>query len=176
MRQAAKTAGFACNYGAGEEKIADKFEGDGIEVPNGNYRGAARSMLQALNKAFPIFFDWKKKVLYEAMKTGVVRTPIWGRKRYVGHAPDATVVGNHPIQGGAADVMNTKLPRLVEAVPSEALLVAQVYDQCIFETPDRLVDEVKGICKEIAESPIEIGGELRVLPVDVSVGERWSDL
>lgn len=86
------------------------------------------------------------------------------------------VTGNTPIQGGAADVMNITLPRIVDAVPSEAKLVAQIHDAAMFDVPEHKADEVVSVIREIAESPFEIRGRQVSFPIDIAVGARWSEV
>lgn len=86
------------------------------------------------------------------------------------------ITGNSPIQGGAADVVNIKLPAIEDELPSDSFFVAQVHDQGIIECPRWRANRIAKLCKEIAEEPVEVEGRDVVFPADVDVGPRWSEL
>jgi DNA polymerase I-like protein with 3'-5' exonuclease and polymerase domains len=94
----------------------------------------------------------------------------------MGHSPSTTENSNFPIQSGAADIFNTRLPELARKLPSQAKLVAHVYDAGYIETPKEFVNEVSDLIMSTFEAPIEFCGQLRSFPVEVHVGERWSDV
>ena len=73
-------------------------------------------------------------------------------------------------------MMNMKLAPLVDALPPDVPLIAQIHDAGIFDVPLRRVDEVKQIIREVMEAPIEVNGRKVVFPIDLKVGERWSEL
>lgn len=99
------------------------------------------------------------------------------------------ITGNSPIQGGIASLMNARLPVIKRRLPPGAHVVAQIHDAGIMEVPDRYVQRVRKLVKRVWDEPVTIpangwGSSLRVedgarqfvMPIDLKVGERWSDL
>ena len=89
-----------------------------------------------------------------------------------------------PIQSGIADVMNTRLLEMQDALRRPAprvRLVAQVHDAAIFDTPKgdaALVDAliVKTWAEPIRIKPSIVCREARefLLPAEIKEGRRWS--
>jgi hypothetical protein len=46
----------------------------------------------------------------------------------------------------------------------------------MFEAPLKRVDETKAIIEEVLARPIEVKSRKVVFPIDLKVGERWSEL
>lgn len=172
LRSMAKQSGFAINYGAEAETVFMKLKAMGFNVT----LAQVAAMLKQIKLKFKIFYQWQTSQLVQVMKCGYVESPLWHRKRHVGHSPKATEVNNFPIQAGAADIMNTCMPELVARVPKSALIVGQVYDSCIFDVPVKDAEDTAAVLQEVAEAPIEMGGRLVSFPTDIHIAERWSDL
>ncbi len=121
-------------------------------------------------------------------KHGYYRCPISGRISWLGWHSGYPDIANRPIQKGIASIMNMRLPRIVQALPSGASAVAQIHDAAILEVPVKRVDSVKAMIKCTWEEPViipangygsstrvEDGARHFVLPIDLKEGERWSD-
>lgn len=119
---------------------------------------------------------------------GYMRCALSGRISWLGWHAGISDVANRPIQGGIASLMNVRLPKIRRALPSGARVVAQIHDAAIMEVPDRHVESVQTLVKRTWAAPVTIpsngwGSSLRVedgarqfvMPIDLKVGERWSD-
>lgn len=172
LRDIAKQSGFAIAYKAGADTVYARILASGKMVT----LEQVEKMLRVMQTEFSAYYDFQDEEFEKVMASGYVFTPISRRRRFVGREPKPTKVANFPIQGGAADIMNTKLPQIVARLPKDVHLVAQVHDAAYFDTPMRYVDEVKALITEIAEAPVEMNGRSAVFPIDLKVGERWSEL
>lgn len=172
FRNLAKQSGFAIAYMAGADTVYKRILAAGIPVT----LLQTERMLAKMRKTFRQYYAFQEQLLLNTIKTGYVRIPISGRKRWLGHTPKAPECANTPIQGGAAGLMNMRLPQMVARLPRGAHLVAQVHDAGYFDVPARHADSVAAMLKEVAEEPLEINGRKAVFPIDVKIGERWSDL
>lgn len=172
LRTLAKSAIFAVCYMAEAETVYDTITSSGVETT----LRRVQAMLMSLKRRFRHYYMWQDDNLLNAVKTSVVTTPINGRVRWVGHAPSPTEVANFPIQGGAADVMNAELwalrQRLRDAAPS-ARFVAHVYDSVLIEVLEREHQRVIDVVKDVSLAPISLNGRNPVLPIDLSVSDRW---
>lgn len=121
-------------------------------------------------------------------KHGYLRDALSGRISWLGWHAGFPDVANRPIQGGIASLMNVRLPKIVRALPAGGRGVAQIHDAAILEVPNRHVDRVKAIVKKTWDEPVVVpvdgyGTSLRledgarsfVMPIDLKVGQRWSD-
>ena len=177
-RTLAKSAGFAVCYMAEAETVWARI----IATPEGAHvkLAAVQAMLRKLRAGFAGYFGWQRTRWLDAVRTGYTTSPILGRARWLGHDPPPTECANFPIQGGAADVMNLRLPLIVQALRERSprtRIVAQVHDSGVFETPVGEESCVTDTCREIFEAPIDIGSSGAMLtasfPIDVEVSERW---
>jgi DNA polymerase I-like protein with 3'-5' exonuclease and polymerase domains len=187
LRQLAKSAGFAVCYMAEATTVFARIVAEGkvaISLPQ------VEAMLQKLRRGFKGYFAWQEAMLKEAIRTGYAREWVTGRRRWVGHDPSPAECANHPIQGGAAGILNTRLPIIAARVAQEcggggggsvarsnlvAQLVASVYDSGVFEVPESKAEQCVAICREVFEAPVRLqssGLEGR-FPIDVKIGPRW---
>lgn len=171
MRDLAKQSGFAVAYMASAVTVHARIIASGQMIS----LRQVEEMLKKIKRAFAIYYQWQAKSLADTARRGYVTSPIMGRVRWMGHAPSMTETANFPIQSGAADVFNTRLPLLARKLPQGAQLVAHVYDAGYVECPKELASAVSELAVETFEAPIEIGGRMVKLPLDVHVGERWSE-
>jgi DNA polymerase I-like protein with 3'-5' exonuclease and polymerase domains len=99
-----------------------------------------------------------------------------GRIRYFGHYPKATEISNFPVQSALADIVNSRMVAVQRSRYGRLVaLVAQIHDACIYEVPEALVDEFKAFIAELWSEPVRLLGGPLVLPIDLKVGDRWSD-
>lgn len=172
LRDIAKQSGFAIAYMAGASTVYMRILATGKAIT----LQQVEKMLRTLRLRFSRYYEFQEEKLLETVRTGHIQIPISGRIRYVGHAPEAAEVANTPIQGGAAGLMNLKLPQIADLLPRGVRLVAQIHDAAIFETPLRHVPDALAIIKETAELPVEIGGRMATFPVELQQGDKWSEL
>ncbi len=179
LRTLAKSAGFAVCYMANAETVYARIVADGKGDLLQHGIRSVEAMLQKLRKGFAQYFAWQAERLGKAIKTGYTDEPITGRRRWLGHDPSPTECANHPIQGGAAGLMNLRLPAIVDAMRAaipRARLVAQVHDSGVFEVPEAQADKAAEVMREVFEAPILLrsSGQLATFPIDIKKGTRWS--
>lgn len=176
LRTLAKSAGFAVCYMAEAQTVYARIIADGVDVQ----LRQVEAMLKRLRRGFRGYFRWQDKRLLECVRTGYATSPLLGRRRWLSHDPSPTECANFPIQGGAADLMNLRLPMIVEALRKRSprsRIVAQVHDSGVFEVPENEVGIFEEVSREIFEAPVEIDSSgiplTASFPIDLEVGERW---
>lgn len=177
LRTLAKTSGFAVCYLAVAETVYARLLADGVLVR----LQEVEAMLSRLRRGFRGYFRWQDRRLAACIASGYTDEPVTGRSRWLGHVPAPPECANHPIQGGAAGLMNLKLLAIDARIRKECpgvLPVAQVHDSCVFECARGQVERVSQICKDAFAEPIEISSSGRVyrptFPIELEMGERWS--
>lgn len=133
-----------------------------------------RVFLRKLNAKWPELIKHNQSLIRETGSQGHYCLPISGRIfRYLnGRVP--TQVVNYPIQGTAADIANIAMRKVHARLPDALRL--QVHDFLGLEVPRKHEKKARRILQECMEEPVELLGIERSFPVDVSSGERWSDL
>ena len=119
----------------------------------------------------------------DARTSGFTET-IMGRRRYL---PELTsgnfrerqagerMALNAPIQGSAADIIKKamiELDRRLEAGGDETLMLLQVHDELVLETPEGAADATAALVREVMEGVVELAVPLRV---DVGTGSSLGD-
>lgn len=171
-----KNFSFAVAYLAEAETVFARIIAQGGTVK----LRAVEAAIRKLRSAFRHYFEWQSKQLLLCIKRGYVESPILGRRRWLGHDPQATEAANFPIQSGAADVMNDRLPLICDRITQESPLsglVAQVHDSGNFEVLEKDVDKCEAIIRDVMaiEVAIASSGELlsMIMPIDVERSVRW---
>jgi DNA polymerase-1 len=176
IRDMSKNFGFAVAYLAEAETVYARIIAQGGTVK----LRAVEAAIRKLRSAFHHYFQWQADRLLLCIRLGYVESPILGRRRWLGHDPLATEAANFPIQSGAADVMNERLPLICDRITQESPmsgLVAQVHDSGNFEVRERDMDRCEAIIRDVMANEIAIassGEVLRlVMPIDVERSVRW---
>ena len=171
LRTCAKTSGFAVAYLAEAATVFARLIADGLNVT----LREVEQMLRRMRREFHAYYEWQERRLYQCIKYGWVDEPVSGRRRWLGHAPEATACANFPIQGGAAAIMNLRVPEVVSALRARrvtARLVAQVHDSCAFECRKDDAPEVSDICRTAMQRAIRVGDRDAEFPIDLKVSSR----
>lgn len=176
LRTMAKSSGFAVCYLAEAETVFSRLIAQGVDVK----LRAVEAMIRKLRTAFARYYAWQGERLLVCIKRGWTDSPILGRRRWLGHDPVPPECANFPIQSGAADIMNERLPlicaRLVDVSPRSGL-VAQVHDSGNFEVCEKDADATIAIIRDVMAKPCKIassGDTLEmIIPIDVEVSQRW---
>jgi uracil-DNA glycosylase family 4 len=186
FRDVAKNAGFGVTYLAETQTVFEFLRSKGFDV---QYRDVA-VMMDRMHEAYAGYFHYVQRNVRAVEKSGFMRSLLTGRIRWLGwHAPP-TEVANFPIQSMIADLMNERLPKIEQKLPSSTLTVAQVHDAALFDTLERHVEHVKTIISDVWAVPIIVpaggvhGGSLEleegarsfVMPIELKCKDRWSDL
>ena len=176
LRTLAKTSGFAVCYFAEAETVYARLVADGMAIK----LRQVEAMVNRLHRSFSTYFRWQQDRHRDSIRTGYLYTPILGRRRWVGHDCSPTDMNYH-IQGGAADVMNLTLPRIVERLRGaspKTRLVAQVHDSAVFEAPADEAERVRDVCIAVNAEPFTITSSGKALearfPIDIEITDRWS--
>lgn len=172
FRDIAKNLGFAISYYADSPTVFANLRANGFDVS----LKAVESILDKLHNVYRTYYRYIESNLRAVQKCGYMRTAILGRIRWLGWYPKITDVANFPVQSCIADVMNLRTIEAARRLPRQARLVAQVHDACIYDVPNRLVPEVRKTIAEIWAPGILLAGGEMTLPIDLKVGQRWSEL
>ena len=186
FRDVAKNAGFGVTYLAEAQTVFAFLRMKGFDVRFAD----VVAMMERMREAYAGYFRYVADNVKFVAANGHMRSLLAGRVRWLGwHAPP-TEVANFPIQSMIADLMNERLPAIAAALPAGCQVVAQIHDAAIIETPNRFVPQVEALVRDTWTRPVVVpaggryGGSLRieegarsfVMPIDLKVKERWSDL
>lgn len=83
---------------------------------------------------------------------------------------------NMPIQGSAADIINTAMIRLHRELKSrkfKARMTLQVHDELVLEVPENEIDAVKTLVVDVMESAYPLDPALKA---NAEVGKNWLDM
>ncbi|MCY4586092.1 MAG: DNA polymerase I [Bryobacterales bacterium] len=174
-RRRAKAVNFGIVYGLSPFGLSKQ-----LGIPQSESR-------QYINAYFERYAGVKKFMdgaIDEARRTGHTRT-LLGRLRPIpdldsrnpaarGFAERTAI--NSPIQGSAADLIKLamiRVDRRLREAGSQALMLLQVHDELLFESPENEVAELAAIVKQEMEGAYK----LRVpLLADVKTGDNWRDM
>ncbi|HXM79317.1 MAG TPA: DNA polymerase I [Thermoanaerobaculia bacterium] len=172
MRFAAKRINFALLYGMAPFTLGKEL---GVSTSE------AKSYVDSYFAQFPRVRACLDGILEEARRTREVTT-MFGRVRPIPEiaASNPNVRGNAermalnaPFQGAAADIIKIAMIRLDRALEEKGLasrLVLQVHDELVLESPDREVEPLTALLREVMEG----AASLRVrLAVEVGAGRDW---
>lgn len=178
-RRAAKIFMFGgISYGGSDQEIHEKISMEVPELPltRRDYI-AARLRWMA---AHPAYASWASRVRSEVHLTRTSKTFMNRVRTLHGDSKDIEKEAlNTPIQGGAAHIINLAMIRIhtrKQTSGLQAKLLVQVHDQLIYEVPNAELPLMSAIVREEMERPLEMHGQMRRFPVDISVGSSWGDL
>ena len=83
---------------------------------------------------------------------------------------------NMPIQGSAADIINTAMIRLhdeLQARKLKAMMTLQVHDELVLEVPEDEIDTVKSLVVDVMEAAYPLDPALKA---NAEVGKNWRDM
>jgi len=172
MRDQAKTINFATLYGQGAFSL-----GRQLGIP----QGEAKRFIDQYFERFSGVRTFLDEQVSLAKERGYVET-LAGRRRYVPElasrnwnirAHGERIARNTPIQGTAADVIKKAMIEVQQALDeagSEAMMLLQVHDELVLETPAAELEAVR----DMVVSHMENATALEVpLVVDTGAGESW---
>ena len=175
-RADAKTIGFGLIYGMGPALLASNL---------GCSKEEAIEKSKQFMEKYAAIEQFTKEAVDEAYDYGYAFT-ILGRRR---NLPDILSPRNNermsaerqavntPIQGSAADVVKMAQLLCFNAHMQrkyDCLMLLQVHDELVFETPDEHVEEVKEEIKDWMEHPFFEDLDVP-LAVDINSGKSWAD-
>ncbi len=175
MRRLAKVMNFGIIYGLSAHGMTMQ-----TDIP---YEESAAFIESYLGK-YPGIRDYVEKTKQEARDKGYVET-LSGRRRYlpeINHsnfqsrqAAERMAI-NMPVQGTAADVIKIAMVNIHKRMHDDgvrSLMMLQVHDELIFETPPEEMESMKAMLLELMPAAMELVVPLKV---DLKVGPNWGAL
>jgi DNA polymerase-1 len=174
MRRKAKAVNFGIIYGISAFSLAQDI---------GVSHGEAKRYIEGYFARYPRVQEFISRTIDEAKTRGYVTT-LLGRRRFIpelssSSAPvrnfgERTAV-NTPIQGTAADLIKLAMLHIRERIHKESLksiMILQVHDELLFETPDTEIERMKTLVKEEMEGVLKLEVPVKV---DIGVGKNWDE-
>jgi len=174
QRRRAKTINFGIIYGMGALRLARS-----LDIPT----KTAQAYITQYFARYGGIESYMDGVRMEARARGYVTT-LQGRRRYVPDlqskntqlaAAAERMAVNTPIQGTAADLIKMAMVSIDQRLTQEKLrtrMLLQVHDELLFEVPEKEVERVKKLVRELMEGVMS----LRVpLQVDLGTGKNWAE-
>ncbi len=174
MRRRAKVINFGLLYGMEAYGLAQRLEIG---------RDEAQEQMDAYFDQFPGVRDFMSGIVADARNAGYTET-ILGRRRYLPELTSGNVrerqagermALNAPIQGSAADIIKKAMIELdsqLEAGGDATLMLLQVHDELVLETPADAAETTAALVREVMESVVDLAVPLRV---DVGMGASLGD-
>ncbi|KAJ3340685.1 hypothetical protein HDU93_006542 [Gonapodya sp. JEL0774] len=186
-RKQAKTVTYGVMYGIGPSNLAEQL---GSTVPE------AERFIVGMKNRFPGFQRFVEQTIKNCEERGWVQT-VLGRRRWLpaihshnigerSHAQRQAV--NTTVQGSAADLVKVAMIKVAEqfrirygcwfevddvnVTPARQVphLVLQIHDELLFEVPESILEEVKGIVAHCMSTAITLSVPL---PVNISAAKSW---
>jgi DNA polymerase-1 len=177
-RRRAKAINFGIIYG-----ISAFGLGNQLGVP----QSEAAEFIKRYFQRFPGIRDYMERMKQFAREHGYVET-IFGRRVHITGIKDSNAARrsfseraaiNAPLQGSAADIIKRAMKRIPPALAAAGLktrMLLQVHDELVFEAPDREVDAVKKLAKDVMESACAPVLSLSVpLVVETGAAGNWEE-
>ncbi|MBI5199651.1 MAG: DNA polymerase I [Nitrospirae bacterium] len=174
MRRQAKTVNFGIIYG---------MSSYGLSVELGIPPGQAKEIIDRYfetHRGVKVFIE---RNLKEAEAKGYVTT-ILCRQRHIpelmSQNSNVRQLGerlaiNTPIQGSAADLIKlamVNISKKFHRMNSDAMMILQIHDELVFESPEEEIEQIKKVVKEEMEGVIEFSVPIKV---DIGVGRNWAE-
>lgn len=175
LRSIAKQCSFAINYGSGEATIMQTLHKQGYTKVT---LKQVRQLLFTLQREFKGHFKFVERNYKEACRTGHMRSPLWGRIRWIGWTPELSLCMNTPVQSVVADFVNERMLEMREKMPRGCQLIFQGHDSGCYECeegePERQMEE---LIRRTFEKPVRLNnGRELVLTIDLKKGKRLSEV
>lgn len=174
-RQMAKAINFGLLFGLGAKKFSHYAKKSyGVEVTEKE----AFEAVETFRETYAGYREWQLQQANNAEMTKRCTTPMGKLRRL----PDESTFGNsmnHPVQGGAAEVMLSALYELSEVLKDypQIKIIGTVHDEILLECPE----EDKFIAGKLLEQAMYVG-YLKVFPngitrdlVEAGAGKSWAD-
>ncbi|HEV8717599.1 MAG TPA: DNA polymerase I, partial [Candidatus Binatia bacterium] len=174
QRRQAKTINFGIIYGMGALRLARS-----LDIPT----KTAQAYITQYFSRYGGIKSYMEGILVEARTRGYVTT-LQGRRRYVPDlqskntqlaAAAERMAVNTPIQGTAADLIKMAMVAIDRRLTREKLhtrMLLQVHDELLFEVPEKEVDQVKRLVRELMEGVMSLQVPLQV---DLGTGKNWAE-
>ena len=175
MRRIAKIMNFGVLYG---------LSAFGISQQTGLAPDEGKQFIEAYFGKYPGIRSYVDSVKAQVRESGYVET-LLGRRRYIHEirssnhnvrAAGERMAINMPIQGTAADIIKIAMVRIQErmdALKLRSMMIIQVHDELIFETPQEELVQMKAVVMELMPSAMTLA---MPLDVELKTGPTWGDM
>lgn len=179
-RQVVGKTVHALNYDVGPYTLAEQINKRGLETGVWVTRKFTKDLKAKYLDIYKQVTAWQDRQWQQVKNTKVLTNHLGRRRIFLGptkggfaHMTRGEAIAFVP-QSDVPDMLNIAMQRLSKEPWCELLL--QVHDAVLGQIP---VEGFKENCKRIQELmnvPLEIRGRTCTVPVDVKIGQRWSDL
>src|SRR3990167_5228574 len=174
-RRIAKMVNFGIMYGISPFGLSRQLKID---------RDVAKQIIDKYFEEFSGVKIWLEKTLSDAYAKGYVET-LGGFRRYlielkqgnfrVRAAGERQAI-NAPVQGTAADIIKAAMMTIsnkLQVTGYKTKMILQVHDELVFEVPDKEVEQVKPIIKDLMENAFKLSVPVTV---EVKIGQNWGQM
>ncbi|WP_338979986.1 DNA polymerase I [Spiroplasma endosymbiont of Lasioglossum malachurum] len=175
QRQNAKAINFGIVYGISSFGLSQQI---GIKVED------AKIFINKYFSVFPKIKSYINNIIDFCEKNGYVQT-IFNRRREVMEITNKNkviqnfgkrIAMNMPIQGSTADILKLAMNKIYEEIKKQnidAILIAQIHDELIFEVEDNKVNDVITKITKIMSNVTKLKVPLLI---NTSIGDNWFEL
>ncbi|BDT05031.1 DNA polymerase I [Spiroplasma ixodetis] len=175
QRQNAKAINFGIVYGISSFGLSQQI---GIKVED------AKIFINKYFSVFPKIKSYINNIIDFCEKNGYVQT-IFNRRREVMEITNKNkviqnfgkrIAMNMPIQGSAADILKLAMNKIYKEIKKQnidAILIAQIHDELIFEVEDNKVNNVITKITKIMSNVTKLKVPLLI---NTSIGDNWFEL
>jgi len=174
MRRQAKAVNFGIMYGMGAY---------GLSAQIGVHPKDAKRYIDTYFERHSGVKEFIERNLDDVIEKGY-STTLFGRRRPIPElqsdnkntrSQGERLAINTPIQGTAADIIKAAMLNISRRLKTEgagSLMVLQVHDELVFETPESEADKICALVKEEMEGVVSLDVPIRV---DVGIGPNWGE-
>ncbi len=174
IRRRAKAINFGIIYGISAFGLARQI---GVE------RREAQAYIDAYFEKYPEIKAYMERTVAFVRRHGYVETP-FGRRCPIPTINDKNAAIrqyaersaiNAPIQGGAADILKKAMVRMPAALTEaglNAVMILQVHDELIFETPENEAERLKETVRNVMENAVSLTVPLIA---EAGIAFSWAD-
>ncbi len=179
LRDIIKRVIYGLGYGAGDATVLEAIYDGGYNGPPITLNMIAH-VRATVFKAFKDIEPYRQRSVQEAMRSGELRSPIYGRRRIfpLNEVP-VTEIYNFPIQSFGADLMNERIIVLEARLPSvdpTAFIIAQVHDAIYIEGAEDHAEAIAALMQEVMTTSRRIeGGPLMDFTASAAIANNWKD-
>jgi uracil-DNA glycosylase family 4 len=179
LRDIIKRVIYGLGYGAGDATVLAAIYDGGYNGPPITLNMIAH-VRTTVFKAFSSIEPYRQQLVQDAMKSGEIRSPLYGRRRIfpLNEVP-ITEIYNYPIQSFGADLMNERIIVLearLPAVDPTAFIIAQVHDADYAECNEDRAEAVAALMQEVMTTSRKIeGGPAMDFTASAAIADNWRD-
>ena len=169
-----KNTRLAAQYGSGKKKFFHQLMGMDRTT---QYDAAMRIRDKFLARNHRTV-EWWEEETERVMATGYSESRIMQRRRVYPRLPDRPEIANYPIQATAADVKNTALIAVDDAIKRYRLrsrIIIDLHDAIYCNVPKSELRTMERILTDCMCQTFEIQGKKFNFPVDLAHHHRWGD-